>query len=121
MSAGRPDLAQEKMLWGIALAHFGASGLRQVVREIWSYASSPTRPLVEVLDISIVGPVVLNILLTVQAEVGATVAYRKVCPSQVALYSHHAQLLTSGLLDRLPPQHLPRDLRGFKLGLAFGL
>jgi len=101
MSAGRPDLAQEKMLWGIALDHFGASGLHQVKPEIWPDASSPTRTLVKVLDISIEGPVVLDILQTAQAEVRASVAYRGSSSNEVALYSHHAKLLTSGLLDRI--------------------
>lgn len=121
MSVGRPNLAQEKMLWGIALAHFGASELHKVVSDIWAEAKPPDRLLVETLDISIVGTVVLNVLKTAQAEIGAVVPHRQPSPGQVVMYSRHAQLLTDGLLDRIPAQQLPRDLRGFKVQVAMGV
>jgi hypothetical protein len=121
MSAGRPNLAQEKMLWAIALAHFGPSELHKVVNDIWSEAKPPDRPLVETLDTSNVGSVVLNILKTAQAEIGATVPHRQPGPGQVVMYSRHAQLLTDGLLDRIPAQQLPKDLRGFKVQVAMGV
>lgn len=97
-----PNLAQEQMLWGIALAHFGHSELRQLVSDIWSEAKPSGRPLVETLDIS--SPVVLNILKTAQAEVGAGAPHRQSGSSQVSMCSCHAQLLTDGLLDRISRQ-----------------
>lgn len=111
----RINLQQEKALWAIALEHFGPDGLEEVVRETWVEAKAPDRPLVEILDINTLGPVALNILQNVQTEVGAIVPLRPSDPTQIHAYSAHVQLLTWGLLDKIPPKKLTRDLRGVKL------
>lgn len=121
MSYGRLNLRQENDLWALALNHFGPAGLEQVVQEIWSQAKAPARPLVEALNISSLGAVVFRIVQTVQTRVGASVPYRPSGPTQILLYSSHACDLTIGLLDKMPPKALPRDLRGFKLPIDFGL
>ena len=121
MSYGRLNLSQESALWALALNHFGPARLEQVVQEIWSQAKAPARPLVETLNISSLGPVVFRILQTVQTAVGAGVPYRPSSPAQILLYSSHACDLTTGLLDKIPPKTLPRDLRGFKLPIDLGL
>lgn len=117
----RPNMAQEKALWAIALNHFGQSALEQVVREIWRAFGPPARPVAEILDISSLGPVVLKILQTVQAELGATIPYRTPDPNQIILYSRHARYLAVNLLDRLPATQLTRDLRGFMLDVDLRL
>jgi hypothetical protein len=121
MRCGRPNLSQEKVLWDIALSHFGPEALHQVVRDIWCEAKPPARPLVETLDISTLGKVVLDILLIVKIELEMAVPYRAPRPDQITWYSHHVQHLINGLLDKIPAKQLPRDLRGFKLPVDLGI
>lgn len=83
MTCGRPNLSQEKVLWDIALSHFGPEALHQAVRDIWYEAKPAARPLVETLDISTLGRVVLDILLIVKIELEMAVPYRAPRPDQI--------------------------------------
>lgn len=121
MKFGRLSFEEEQVLWDIAQAHFGLTGLQEVLLETWSSAKPPDRYLVEYLDVGTVGQGVLGILKDVQIAVHATVPGRESEANRIALFSRHAQHLTSELISRLPPHKLPRSFRGVKLEDALGV
>ena len=121
MPSTRLSLLQESLLWDIALEHFGAEGLLQVIVELWSAAGPPPRTTVDHLSTATLSHEVLNILKVAQVRVDAFVPGRRPTLGTITLYSRHASALADGLLTRLPKKRLSRTLRGSRLEIEVGL
>lgn len=121
MTRSRLDIAQERLLWDMALDHLGSEGLLLAVVEIWSSAAPPARPLVEHLSTKQVSQDVLNILKIAQERVGAFVPGRSPALGIVTLYARHASDLADGLITRLPKELLSRAWRGSCLEIDLGI
>lgn len=121
MSGNRIDVSQEALLWSAALEHYGQAGLYEVVVELWQGAGPPARPTVEYINEDEVGPVVINLLKIAQAQIGGDVPFREDVPKRLTLYSRHAQHLIDGLLERLPPTKLTRQMRAARLSNQMGM
>ena len=121
MTRSRLDIAQERLLWDMALDHLGSEGLLLAVVEIWSSAAPPARPLVEHLSSKQVSQDALNILKMAQERVGAFVPGRSPVPGVVTLYARHASDLADGLITRLPKELLSRAWRGSCLEIDLGI
>lgn len=121
MPRNRLTLAQEGLLWEIALNHFGPEQLLQIVVELWGTLEFPQRTAVDQLSMATLSAQVLNILNIAQTRVGAFVPLREAIPGTVTLYSRHASDLADGLLARLPEMHFPRALRGDRLHDDMGM
>ena len=121
MPRNRLTLAQEGLLWEIALNHYGPEQLVQIVVELWDTIEFPQRTAVDHLSTATLSPQALNILKIAQARVGAFVPLRETVPGTVTLYSRHASDLADGLLVRLPVTQLTRELRGDRLDDDMGI
>ena len=121
MTRARLDMAQEGLLWEMALEHLGSDGLLQVIVDMWSHAAPPPRPLVEHLSTNEVSQDVLDILKIAQERVGAFVADRIPVPNTVTLYARHASDLADGLITLLPKAQLSRAWRGSCLEIDLGI
>ncbi len=120
MTRARLKLSQEGCLWEIALAEFGPKKLLEMIVDLWSGASPPTRPTVEHLSTDTPPADVVNVLKIAQARVGAIVPDRQPVPGVVTLYALHASDLADGILARLPRGELTRTLRGSQLEVELG-
>lgn len=114
-------MAQEGLLWEMALKHLGSDGLLQVIVDMWSHAAPPPRPLVEHLSTNEVSQDVLDILKIAQERVGAFVADRIPAHNTVTLYARHASDLADGLITLLPKAQLSRAWRGSCLEIDLGI
>ncbi|POF88361.1 hypothetical protein [Pseudomonas putida] len=121
MPRNRLTLAQERLLWEIALNHFGPEQLLQIVVELWDALEFPQRTAVDHLSTATLSAQVLNILNIAQIRVGAFVPLRETVPGTVTMYSRHASDLADGLLARLPVMQLTRELRGNRLDDDMGM
>ncbi|QDR68452.1 hypothetical protein FPB55_12760 [Pseudomonas sp. BJP69] len=121
MPRNRLTLAQEGLLWEIALNHFGPEQLLQIVVELWGALEFPQRTAVDHLSTATLSTHVLNILNIAQTRVGAFVPLRQAVSGTVTLYSRHASELADGLLARLPVTKLTRELRGDRLDDDMGM
>ncbi|MFK4231646.1 hypothetical protein [Pseudomonas guariconensis] len=115
MPRNRLTLAQEGLLWEIALNHFGPEQLLQIVVELWDALEFPQRTAVDHLSAATLSAQVLNILNIAQIRVGAFVPLREAIPGTITLYSRHAGDMADGLLALLPVTKLTRELRGDRL------
>lgn len=121
MTRSRLDIAQERLLWDMALDHLGSEGLLLLVVEMWSSAVPPAKPVVEHLSTKQVSQDVLNILKIAQERVGAFVPGRGPALGIVTLYARHASDLADGLITRLPKELLSRAWRGSCLEIDLGI
>lgn len=108
----RLNLSHEGMLWKIALAHLGASGLhRAVVELLKGFGPKPSRSSTEYLRREWVGEEVLYVLEKAFAEAGTGKQSLDALPEQIALLSRHSQHLADALLHFLPLKKLTSEFR----------
>lgn len=118
----RLNLSQEGMLWEVALAHLGATGLHQAVVDLLkSFGPKPARGSMEYLRREWVGEDVLHVLKKALAEAGTGMPSRDKLPEHIALLACHSQHLADGLLHLMPLEHLTSELRGYRLELDLGM
>ncbi|KEZ64742.1 hypothetical protein AAY86_10425 [Pseudomonas amygdali pv. tabaci str. ATCC 11528] len=101
MSSKRLTLAQEGLVWEIAMEHFGFERLLQIVVELWGAFEFPEHVTVDHLCTDTLSCQVLNILKITQDRVRAFVPLREATPGAVTLHSRHASDLADGLIARL--------------------
>lgn len=118
----RLNLCQEGMLWKVALAHLGASGLHQTVVDLLhGFGPKPPRSSMEYLRREWVGEDVLHVLEKAFAEASTGMPSHDALPEHIALLSCHSQHLADGLLHFLPLTKLTSELRGYRLEHAIGM
>lgn len=118
----RLNLSQEGMLWRIAFAHLGASGLHQTVVDLLQgFGPKPPRSSMEYLRREWVGEDVLHVLEKAFAEAGTGMPSLDALPEHIALLSCHSQHLADGLLHLLPLKKLTLELRGYRLEHDLGM
>ena len=118
----RLNLSQEGMLWKVALAHLGATGLHQAVVDLLhSFGPQPPRSSLEYLRRQWVEVDVLRVLEKAFAEAGTGMPSRDALPEHIALLSCHSQHLADGLLHFLPLKKLTLELRGCRLEHDLGM
>lgn len=118
----RLNLSQEGMLWKVALAHLGATGLHQAVVDLLhSFGPQPPRSSMEYLRRQWVGVDVLRVLEKAFAEAGTGMPSLDALPEHIALLSCHSQHLADGLLHFLPMKKLTSELRGYRLEHDLGM
>lgn len=118
----RLNLSQEGMLWRIALAHLGSSGLHhKVVGLLQDFGSKPSRSPIENLRREWVGEDVLHVLEKAFAEADIRLPMVDTLPEHIALLSCHSQHLADGLLHFLPLKTLTSELRGYRLEHDLGM
>lgn len=118
----RLNLSQEGMLWKVALAHLGATGLHQAVVDLLqSYGPKPERGSMEYLRREWVGEGVISVLEKAFAEADTGIPARDAIPEHIALLTCHSQHLADGLLHLMPLEHLTSELRGYRLELGLGM
>lgn len=121
MPSKRLSLEQERLLWEIALEHFGPELLLQIVVELWGTFDYPEHATVDHLSTATLGYQVLNILKIAQGRVGAYVPLRETLPDTVTLYSRHASDLADGLMARLPMNQLTHRMKGDRIDDELGI
>lgn len=121
MPSKRLSLAQERLLWEIALEHFGPELLLEIVVELWGIFDYPEHATVDHLSTATLGHQVLNILKIAQGRVGAFVPLRDAVPGTVTLYSRHASDLADGLMARLPMNQLTHRMKGDRIDDEMGI
>ncbi|PQO98873.1 hypothetical protein C5612_27110 [Pseudomonas frederiksbergensis] len=118
----RLNLSQEGLLWKVALAHLGASGLHQAVVDLLhGFGPKPSRSSMEYLRREWVGEDVLHVLEKAFAEAGTGIPSPDGLPEHIALLSCHSQHLADGLLHLLPLKTLTSELRGYRLEHDLGM
>ncbi|MBX6690028.1 hypothetical protein I8746_10480 [Pseudomonas sp. USTB-Z] len=115
------SLDQERLLWEIALKHFGPELLLKIVVELWGTFDYPEHATVDHLTTATLGHLVLNILKIAQGRVGAFVPLSDAVPDTVTLYSRHASELADGLMARLPMSQLTYRMKGDRIHDELGL
>lgn len=118
----RLNLSQEGMLWKVALAHLGVSGLHQAVVDLLQgFGPKPPRSSMEYLRREWVWEEVLIVLRSARSEAGIESPTADSLPEYVALLSCYSRHLADGLLQKLPVDKLPPVLKGFKLEHDLGM
>lgn len=118
----RLNLSQEGLLWKVALAHLGTSGLHQTVVDLLhGFGPKPTRSSTEYLRSEWVGVEVLHVLEKAFAEAGTGMRSLDAFPEHIALLSCHSQHLADGLLHLLPLEKLASELKGYRLEHVLGI